>query len=225
MPGNLTRLFRCRSGEFKTLPLTRYSKARILSTAPAKPCVPLVCSVFWRSLHISSRFPGFVFPCLGVHPVQEASPQQQRGACLQVGAEKQTNNHRVLTCTCSVTLKRRKHLKLAFFLFNIFIIMIIIMNDEMTPGELPSNRPVNRGQFHLHHMLGLYIPVMNCFRPLQLFPGQSPSQSITGSSCSFLFMQDLDAALPLIHAHKDQLVAIGEVTPDVNFVLSNIHLQ
>lgn len=35
-------------------------------------------------------------------------------------------------------------------------------------------------------------------------------------------MQDLDAALPLIHAHKDQLVAIGEVTPDGNFVLSNI---
>lgn len=31
-------------------------------------------------------------------------------------------------------------------------------------------------------------------------------------------MQDLDAALPLIHAHKDQLVAIGEVTPDVLFL-------
>lgn len=29
----------------------------------------------------------------------------------------------------------------------------------------------------------------------------------------FAFMQDLDAALPLIHTHKDQLVAIGEVTP------------
>lgn len=32
-------------------------------------------------------------------------------------------------------------------------------------------------------------------------------------------MQDLDAALPLIHTHRDQLVAIGEVTPDVSFVL------
>lgn len=29
----------------------------------------------------------------------------------------------------------------------------------------------------------------------------------------FAFMQDLDAALPIIHTHKDQLVAIGEVTP------------
>lgn len=29
----------------------------------------------------------------------------------------------------------------------------------------------------------------------------------------FAFTQDLDAALPLIHTHKDQLVAIGEVTP------------
>lgn len=26
-------------------------------------------------------------------------------------------------------------------------------------------------------------------------------------------IQDLDAALPLIHTHKEQLVAIGEVTP------------
>lgn len=53
-------------------------------------------------------------------------------------------------------------------------------------------------------------------------PAVSRSVSITNHHrifFSFIFMQDLDAALPLIHTHKDQLVAIGEVPPDVNFVL------
>ncbi|XP_069016672.1 putative deoxyribonuclease TATDN3 isoform X1 [Embiotoca jacksoni] len=36
-----------------------------------------------RIIELSQRFPGFIFPCLGVHPVQEVSPEQQRGASLQ----------------------------------------------------------------------------------------------------------------------------------------------
>ncbi|TNM95834.1 hypothetical protein fugu_016917 [Takifugu bimaculatus] len=38
---------------------------------------------FDRIIDLSQRFPGFIFPCLGVHPVQEVSPGQQRGAVLQ----------------------------------------------------------------------------------------------------------------------------------------------
>ncbi|XP_061599858.1 tatD DNase domain containing 3-like isoform X2 [Cololabis saira] len=37
---------------------------------------------FDRIIQLSQRFPGFIFPCLGVHPVQEVSPEQQRGASL-----------------------------------------------------------------------------------------------------------------------------------------------
>lgn len=45
--------------------------------------VSLIC-LFSPDLSCFPRFAGFVFPCLGVHPVQEISPGQQRGAVLQV---------------------------------------------------------------------------------------------------------------------------------------------
>ncbi|AWP16140.1 putative chaperone activity of bc1 complex-like mitochondrial [Scophthalmus maximus] len=38
---------------------------------------------FDKIIALSQRFPGFIFPCLGVHPVQEVSPGQQRGATPQ----------------------------------------------------------------------------------------------------------------------------------------------
>lgn len=38
---------------------------------------------FDKIIDLSQRFPGFIFPCLGVHPVQDISPEQQRGASLQ----------------------------------------------------------------------------------------------------------------------------------------------
>nr|XP_057912023.1 tatD DNase domain containing 3-like isoform X5 [Doryrhamphus excisus] len=38
---------------------------------------------FDKIIALSQRFPGFVFPCLGVHPVQEVSSEQHRSASLQ----------------------------------------------------------------------------------------------------------------------------------------------
>ncbi|NXY89168.1 TATD3 deoxyribonuclease, partial [Alcedo cyanopectus] len=38
---------------------------------------------FRSVLELSERFPGFVLPCLGVHPVQEVSPKEQRSATLK----------------------------------------------------------------------------------------------------------------------------------------------
>uniref|UniRef100_A0A674BPI6 TatD DNase domain containing 3 n=1 Tax=Salmo trutta TaxID=8032 RepID=A0A674BPI6_SALTR len=38
---------------------------------------------FEKIIQLSQRFPGFIFPCLGVHPIQGTAPEQQRGALLQ----------------------------------------------------------------------------------------------------------------------------------------------
>ncbi|KAM4625353.1 putative deoxyribonuclease TATDN3 isoform 2-T2 [Polymixia lowei] len=38
---------------------------------------------FDKIIQLSQRFPGFIFPCLGVHPVQGLAPEQQRGVSLQ----------------------------------------------------------------------------------------------------------------------------------------------
>uniref|UniRef100_A0A4W5PJ65 TatD DNase domain containing 3 n=1 Tax=Hucho hucho TaxID=62062 RepID=A0A4W5PJ65_9TELE len=38
---------------------------------------------FEKIIQLSQRFPGFIFPCLGVHPIQGTAPEPQRGALLQ----------------------------------------------------------------------------------------------------------------------------------------------
>ncbi|XP_069624620.1 putative deoxyribonuclease tatdn3-B isoform X2 [Ranitomeya imitator] len=38
---------------------------------------------FEKVIYLSKRYPQLVFPCLGVHPVQAANPEQQRSATLQ----------------------------------------------------------------------------------------------------------------------------------------------
>ncbi|XP_068795905.1 putative deoxyribonuclease TATDN3 isoform X6 [Struthio camelus] len=45
---------------------------------------PPVCCRTWRPwCGRRSRFPGFVLPCLGVHPVQDLSPEEQRSVTLK----------------------------------------------------------------------------------------------------------------------------------------------
>uniref|UniRef100_A0A3Q3RF02 TatD DNase domain containing 3 n=1 Tax=Mastacembelus armatus TaxID=205130 RepID=A0A3Q3RF02_9TELE len=67
------------AGDFDKIILFNFSKAGLLALI----AVAEHAGEFDKIIALSQRFPGFIFPCLGVHPVQEVSPEHQRSASPQ----------------------------------------------------------------------------------------------------------------------------------------------